>query len=148
MQQKWIESVEYCECYSPNTVSDAKQVLVLLQLSGGVITMGGLRVPKISEIFTTVSLMEPHARFTWDIDLPSTYSCIIEHANYDRMFFDFKIESLIFGKYFSRLFLLDVFLRYGVAKRLQKQSDGLATDRTQIYVHSALLATPYRRINS
>ena len=76
--------------------------------------MEGFGLPKISKISTTVSLINPHARFTGDINLPSTYSWIIEYANSDRIFFDFEIESLIFKKYFFRLFFLGVFSSLGV----------------------------------
>ena len=68
--------------------------------------MGGLEMAKITGIFTTVSLIDPHVRYTRDINLLSTYFDIIEHANLDRILFDFENESLIFEKYFSRLFLL------------------------------------------
>ena len=71
--------------------------------------MGGLVMPKTSGFFTTVSLIGPHARFIRDIDLLWTYSYKVEHANSDKIFFDFKNKSLIFERYFSRLFLLGAF---------------------------------------
>ena len=71
--------------------------------------MGGFGLPRISEISTTVSLIDPHARFTRDINLPSTYLSIIEYANSDSIFFDLKIESLIFERYFFPPFLVRCF---------------------------------------